>query len=128
MSPRYGWAFVATGVLHFLRPKMYEAIMPDYLPAHRELVYASGVTEAVGGLAVLHPRTRAFGGWLLVLTIIGVYPANVHMALHPERYPQVPKAALYARLPLQLPMLLWAWRMAKGGAVPAPAADPAPTA
>lgn len=119
-APRYGWAFVATGVLHFLRPKMYEQIMPDYLPAHRELVYASGVTEAVGGLAVLHPKTRVFGGWLLLLTIIGVYPANVHMALHPERYPQIPKAALYARLPLQLPMLLWAWRMIKGPGPKAP--------
>lgn len=118
-APRYGWAFVATGVLHFLRPKMYEQIMPDYLPAHRELVYASGVTEAVGGLAVLHPKTRVFGGWLLLLTIVGVYPANVHMALHPERYPQIPKAALYARLPLQLPMLLWAWRMIKGSPKPA---------
>ncbi len=112
MSPKYGWAFVATGVLHFLRPKMYEAIMPDYLPAHRELVYASGVTEALGGLAVQHPATRRFGGWLLVLTVLGVYPANIHMALHPERYPQIPKAALYARLPLQLPMLWWAWKMA----------------
>lgn len=119
-APRYGWAFVATGVLHFLRPKMYEQIMPDYLPAHRELVYASGVTEAVGGLAVLHPKTRVLGGWLLLLTIIGVYPANVHMALHPERYPQIPKAALYARLPLQLPMLLWAWRMIKGPGPKAP--------
>ncbi len=123
MNPKFGWAFVATGVLHFLRPKMYEAIMPDYLPAHRELVYASGVTEAVGGLAVLHPKTRSFGGWLLAATVVGVFPANVHMALNPERYPQIPKAALYGRLPLQLPMLLWALRMAKAKpAVAAPTA------
>ena len=50
--------FVVAGVLHFVRPGMYEAIMPDYLPAHRELVYASGVAEIAGGLGVMHPRAR----------------------------------------------------------------------
>ena len=48
-----GVTFIATGVLHFLKPRMYEAIVPDYLPAHRELVYASGVAEIVGGAGVL---------------------------------------------------------------------------
>ena len=36
--------------------------MPRYLPAHRELVYASGVAEIAGGVGVLHPRTRRAGG------------------------------------------------------------------
>ena len=53
-----GATFLTTGVLHFLRPRMYEAIMPRYLPAHRELVYASGVAEIAGGAGVLHARTR----------------------------------------------------------------------
>ena len=54
-----GVTFLATGVLHFLRPRMYEAIMPGYLPAHRELVYASGVAEIAGGAGVLHAQDRA---------------------------------------------------------------------
>ena len=53
-----GVTFLTTGALHFLRPRTYEAIMPRYLPAHRELVYASGVAEIAGGAGVLHPRTR----------------------------------------------------------------------
>ena len=60
-----GATFLATGVLHFLRPRMYEAIMPRYLPAHRELVYASGVAEIAGGAGVLHSEDaqgRAAGG------------------------------------------------------------------
>ena len=95
-------AFTTTGVLHFARPGMYEAIMPDELPAHRELVYASGVTEAVGGLAVLHPRTRRFGGWLLIATMAGVFPAHIHMLVRRERYRKIPTWGLWARLPLQL--------------------------
>jgi branched-subunit amino acid ABC-type transport system permease component len=40
---------------------------------------------------------------------VAVFPANVHMALHPERY-RVPggRAALYARLPLQGAAIAWA--------------------
>ena len=41
-----GLTFIATGLLHFARPRMYEAMMPRYLPAHRELVYASGVRSS----------------------------------------------------------------------------------
>jgi uncharacterized membrane protein len=39
-----------------------------------------------------------------------VFPANVHMAVHPERYQDVPggAAALYARLPLQAVFIAWA--------------------
>src|SRR3954447_21207502 len=96
--------------MHFVIPRTYAAIVPDYLPAHRELVYASGVAEIAGGAGVLHPRTREAAGWWSVATLLAVFPANVHMALHPERYRKVPggTAALYARLPLQAAAIAWA--------------------
>lgn len=102
-----GPLFVFTGVLHFLRPRMYEAIMPDYLPAHRELVYASGAAEAAGGLGLLFAATRRPAGWWLILTLVAVFPANVWMAQHPERYRRIPEPALWARLPLQLGFIAW---------------------
>ena len=96
--------------MHFIRPREYEAIVPDYLPAHRELVAASGVAEIAGGLGALHPRTRRPAGWWLVATLLAVFPANVHMALHPERYRRIPRALLYARLPVQGLFIAWALR------------------
>lgn len=107
-----GVSFITTGVLHFVRPKMYEAIMPRYLPAHRELVLASGVAEIAGGAGVLHPKTRRAAGWWLVATLVGVFPANVEMALHPERFKKIPKSLLYARLPLQGAMIASVWKTA----------------
>ena len=106
-----GPVMTLAGINHFVMPRAYENIMPDYLPAHRELVYLSGVAEAAGALATTHPKTRRAGGWLLVVTLIAVFPANVHMAVHPERYPQVPggRTALLARLPLQALFLYWVW-------------------
>ena len=53
-------------------------------------------------------RARAgVGAWWLIATLIAVFPANLHMALHPERYKKIPPHALYARLPFQLVFIAW---------------------
>ena len=101
--------FVLAGINHFLNPDVYLAIMPPYLPAPRTLVYVSGFFEILGGLAVLPQATRAAAGWGLVLLLLAVFPANVHMAFHPEQFPWAPAWALYARLPLQFVLMAWAY-------------------
>lgn len=111
----FGAFFTVAGVMHFVKPGWYEAIMPDYLPAHRELVYASGVAEIAGGLGVLHPATRKLASWWSIATLVAVFPANVDMALNPDDYPDIPggAAALYARLPLQAAAVAWAYAAGK---------------
>lgn len=101
--------FVFAGLMHFARRDAYEAIMPDYVPARRELVQLSGAAEILGGAASIASLPR-FARWWLIATLIAVYPANVHMAAHPERYSRVPRWALYARLPFQGAFILWVWR------------------
>jgi uncharacterized membrane protein len=100
--------FVAAGALHFARPRMYEAIVPDYLPAHRDLVYASGVAEMIGGAGLMLPSTRRLAGWWLIATLVAILPANVWMAQHPDRY-RIPggRTLLLARLPLQAALIAW---------------------
>jgi uncharacterized membrane protein len=109
MKALAGPVFIAAGMLHFLRPGLYEQIMPPYLPAHRALVYASGAAEIVGGAALIDGRTRRFGMWWLTATLVAVFPANLHMALNPDDYRGVPggRTALYARLPFQLLFIAW---------------------
>ncbi len=102
--------FTAAGLLHFLRPQMYEEIVPDALPAHHELVLASGAAEIAGAVLVVFPRTRRLGGLWLVATLIAVFPANVNMALNPDRYDSLAPALLWARLPLQGLLIWWVWR------------------
>ena len=101
-----GVAFLASGALHLLRPEVYEQIMPGYVPAHRELVLASGAAEIAGAVAVVFPRTRRGGGLWLAAVLVAVFPANINMAMHPESHPGLPAALLWARLPLQ-PLLVW---------------------
>jgi uncharacterized membrane protein len=105
-----GAVYVVAGVGHFVATRMYMGIMPDYLPAHRELVLLSGVAEIAGGVGVLVPQTQRAAAWGLVALLIAVMPANVWMVQHPERYPGVPVWAMWVRLPLQGVLIWWAWR------------------
>jgi uncharacterized membrane protein len=106
----FGPFFVLTGILHFAIPRVYESIVPDALPAKRAIVYATGVAEIAGGAGVMRASTRRAASWWSIATLVAVFPANVHMALHPERYPAVPggRPALLARLPLQALAIAWA--------------------
>ena len=110
-----GGFFLLAGLLHFLKPRLYEAIVPDALPAHRELVYASGVAEMLGGAGVLSQRTARPAGWWLIATMLGVFPANINMAVRSERFRAIPEPLLWARLPVQGAILYWIWRVAISG-------------
>jgi uncharacterized membrane protein len=102
--------FILAGVMHFVIPRTYEAIMPPWLPAHRELVLASGVAEIAGGALLLAPaaKLRRLGAWWTVATMAAVFPANVHMAVNAGEYSSIPRGALYARLPIQAVFIAWA--------------------
>jgi uncharacterized membrane protein len=102
---------VVAGANHFLDPVPYVGMMPEVLPAHLELVYVSGVAEILGGLGLVLPATRRATAWGLVALLVAIFPANVNMAVNqlPLGDKVVPVWALWARLPLQLALIYWAW-------------------
>jgi uncharacterized membrane protein len=106
-----GALYITAGALHFLITRRYVAIMPPYLPAPRELVLISGAAEIAGGLGVLAPgpRIRHAAAWGLVALLVAVMPANLQMALKPTAFPSIPAWLLWIRLPLQVPLIYWAW-------------------
>ena len=107
--------FATSGVVHLARPEVYEPIMPSFVPAHREVIYASGVLELACAAGLLHPRTRSLAGWASFALLLGVYPANHKMAgdAAPLR-PPPRRAVASGRHPLQLPMLWSAYKAARG--------------
>jgi uncharacterized membrane protein len=102
---------VAAGANHFIQPEPYLGMMPSVLPAPLALVYVSGVAEIAGGLGLILPQTRRLAAWGLVLLLVAVFPANVNMAVNhlPLGTQEVPQAALWARLPLQVVLIAWAF-------------------
>jgi uncharacterized membrane protein len=112
MRRLFGPFFVFAGIMHFVKTRAYERIMPPYIPRHREVVYASGVAEIAGGLATMHPATRRIGSAWSILTLLAVFPDNLHLAIEAEQFEKaVPggRNALYIRLPVQLLFIAWAY-------------------
>jgi uncharacterized membrane protein len=105
-----GVLYVVAGSAHFVATRAYERMVPSYLPAPHELVLLSGAAEIAGGLGVLIPGRRRAAAWGLVCLLVAVFPANLWMAQHPELSPGVPLWVLWLRLPLQLPLIWWAFR------------------
>lgn len=105
-----GVVYVVAGAGHFVATGLYMRMVPDTLPAHRELVLLSGAAEIAGGVGVLVSSTRRAASWGIIALLIAVFPANVAMLQHPGRWPRIPLWALWLRLPLQLPLMAWAYR------------------
>ncbi|MGA7397734.1 MAG: DoxX family membrane protein [Solirubrobacterales bacterium] len=113
-----GILFIGAGLLHFVRPKPYLAMMPPWIPMHSEAVAVSGVAEIVGGLALFSDRTSRFGCWWLIALLVAVFPANAHMAINPEQIKGldqtgIPNWTLWARLPLQAVAIWLIWLATK---------------
>lgn len=104
-----------SGVVHLLRPEVYEPIMPRMVPAHREVIYASGVIELFCAAGLLGARSRKASGWASLALLLAVYPANIKMASDASRTSSTKfQAIAFGRLPMQLPMLWSAYRAARG--------------
>jgi uncharacterized membrane protein len=98
------------GTSHLLRPGWYDGLVPPLLPgAARAWTLGSGVVELLVAGAVLVPRTRRAGGLAAAALFVAVFPGNVWMAVEPGG---VPRWAAIARLPLQVPLVLWGLQVA----------------
>ncbi|HSK26757.1 MAG TPA: DoxX family protein [Jiangellales bacterium] len=113
-----GWrtlaALLATaGTAHFVTPRPFERIVPRALGDPGPWVVASGVAELACALALVPPRTRRLAALATAGLFVAVYPGNVQQALDAARGPRWYRAAAWARLPAQVPLVLWALEVAR---------------
>jgi uncharacterized membrane protein len=105
--------FIIAGIAHFIAPAPYLAIMPPYIPWSAALVAVSGAAEILGGFGVCFRSTRRAAGWWLIALLIAVFPANIQaissgMVVGGH---VIPEWMLWARLPVQLFLIIWVWRV-----------------
>jgi uncharacterized membrane protein len=109
-----GILFIAAGAVHFIRPAMYEQIVPPQLGHAGVLVAISGLAEIAGGVGLMIPQTRRAAAIGLIALLIAVWPANIYMAVEAGRFAAAaPPWVLWARVPLQVALIWWIARVSR---------------
>lgn len=107
-------ALIVIGILHLIAPQPFDEIMPRVLPeaTHRPLTYLSGLAEIACGVLLALPRTRWLGGRATQVLLLAVWPANIDVALRGDELAGS-TAAAWLRVPLQIPLIMFAGHIAR---------------
>jgi uncharacterized membrane protein len=90
---------------------VFEPLIPPSLPEPRALVYVSGVAELACAVGLM--THRRWAPYATAGLLLAVWPGNWQMALDVQRSPRrssLAKAGAWARVPLQVPMVVAALR------------------
>ena len=103
--------YIFIGIRHFTDPQYFIDIVPPQLPFKLFLVYFTGLIEVVGGVAILTPKTRKVGAYLLIFLLVSVFPANIYLYISetPQNLLGISKMDALIRMPFQIPLILLAF-------------------
>ena len=103
-----GFMYVFIGTKHFTDPQYFLEIVPPQLPFKLFLIYFTGLMEIIGGAAILLPKTRRGGAFLLMFTLVIVFPANIYLYISedPQNALGVSKMDALIRMPFQIPLIV----------------------
>ena len=106
-----GVMYVFIGIKHFTDPQYFLDIVPPQLPFKLFLVYLTGLIEVVGGVAILAPKTRKVGAYLLIFLLVSVFPANnyLYVSETPQSLLGISETDALIRMPFQIPLILLAF-------------------
>jgi len=101
--------YIIAGIIHFIKPKVYMRIMPKYLPAHKALVYLSGLAEILLGVGLLFPETKNVAIYGIILMLMAFLLVHFYMLSSKKAAAGIPRWALLFRIPLQFLLMWWAY-------------------
>jgi len=105
------FAFLFTGVGHFVKTDAMVQMVPPFIPAPTTAVVVSGIVELAAAGAILIPKWRRGTGILLLVLLVSFLPVNIYAAIQ-----RVPMGAhswgpiyLMIRIPLQIVIIAWVY-------------------
>lgn len=102
--------YILAGIMHFIKPRVYGAIMPSYIPNKKGMVFWSGVAEVAGGVGLLFEETRAIAIWGIIAMLIVFFTVHIDMLSNEKLKGKFPMWVLWMRLPLQFGLIYWAYQ------------------
>lgn len=101
--------YIFAGIMHFIKPKAYLRVMPRFLPAHKALVFWSGVAEILLGIALFFEETRNLAIIGVVLMLVVFLLVHFNMLSGEKEAAGVPRWILILRIPIQFVLIWWAF-------------------
>ena len=105
-----GILFVVAGMSHFSKSKLYERIIPPYIPEHKTVVLLSGIIEMVLGFMLMNIETQSHAAWGIIGILILFFPVHIYMLQNEKAALKLPKWVLWLRIPLQFALMIWAYQ------------------
>ena len=105
--------FIVAGINHFIIPEIYLGIIPPYLPYPALLNYFAAVTEIGLGTLLLFEKTKKLSAVLIIMLLIAFIPAHIFMIQIAPFYLgkiYISVFVAWLRLPVQLLLILWAYK------------------
>ena len=112
--------YIGAGVNHFWHPKGYIDLIPPYLPVHYLLNIISGILEISGSILMMIPYTRKLSVIIIISLLIAFIPVHIYMVQMNGCISSnfcIASWMAWARLPLQVPLIWWAWKTYKSGKI-----------
>jgi len=102
--------FTAMG--HFVYREGMAMMVPEYVPAKKQLVYLTGLMEIIFAVGLLIPDARRLAADLLILFFLLILPANINAAQKSIDYQKATYEGhgpgyLWLRIPMQVFFILW---------------------
>ena len=103
--------YITIGIKHFINPDLFIAIVPPCILLKKQVVFISGFIEVIMGTLLLFKKTRTIAGWIIILLLIGVFPANIYLYISdiPRDILNISKEQALLRIPFQIPLIIIAY-------------------
>lgn len=102
--------YFLAGINHFRKPGLYIRIIPPFFSNPKLLNKISGAAEILFAVFLCIPKTSAFAAWGIICLLVAIFPANIYMYTNEKASLGIPKALRLLRLPLQIILIVWAYR------------------
>ncbi|WP_338150248.1 DoxX family protein [Eudoraea chungangensis] len=101
--------YITAGIMHFIKPRIYLRIIPDYLPYPRLLVSLSGIAEVILGIGLMVPVLKNLSLLTLIIMLLIFLTVHFNMLKNKKASLNLPKWLLLLRIILQFLLIYWAY-------------------
>lgn len=102
---------IVTGISHFTSTDLMIEMMPDFMPAKKEIVYFTGICELLAVVGLLWDKTAKLTAVMLIIFFLAVLPANIAGSIKQVQFGGMENGVMYLlfRIPLQILFIFWAY-------------------